>query len=187
MLGKYIRDIITQYQHGNTYGKSYEVHMEQGKVHVYTGDGKGKTMAAIGYGIRAAGHGKNVIIVQFLKEKSQCEIEFLKRLEPEIKWFRFEKSLDNFDKLSDEQKQQEIKNIKNGMNFAKKVLATGECDVLILDEILGLLDQDIITIDDIWSFINMKPNDVDIVLTGRNLDEGIFKLADEVSSITSLK
>lgn len=161
--------------------------MEQGKVHVYTGDGKGKTMAALGYGVRAAGRGKNVFIIQFLKEKNESEIEFLKRLEPEIKLFRFEKSVDNFDNLSEEQKQQEIKNIKNGMNFAKKVLATGECSVLILDEILGLLDQKIITIDDIWSLITMKPNDVDIILTGRYLEDGIFKLADEVSSITPLK
>lgn len=161
--------------------------MEQGKVHVYTGDGKGKTMAALGYGVRAAGRGKNVFIIQFLKEKNESEIEFLKRLEPEIKLFRFEKSVDNFDNLSEEQKQQEVKNIKNGMNFAKKVLATGECSVLILDEILGLLDQKIITIDDIWSLITMKPNDVDIILTGRYLEDGIFKLADEVSSITPLK
>lgn len=161
--------------------------MEQGKVHVYTGDGKGKTMAALGYGVRAAGRGKNVFIIQFLKEKNESEIEFLKRLEPEIKLFRFEKSVGNFDNLSEEQKQQEIKNIKNGMNFAKKVLATGECSVLILDEILGLLDQKIITIDDIWSLITMKPNDVDIILTGRYLEDGIFKLADEVSSITPLK
>ena len=75
------------------------------------------------------------------------------RLEPEIKIFRFEKSDLNFAELSEEKKTEEIINIKNGINFAKKVLSTGECDLLILDELLGLIDNSIITVEDLKKII----------------------------------
>ena len=68
-------------------------------------------------------------------------------MEPEIKLFRFEKSDSNFVELPEEKKQEEIQNIRNGIGFAKKVLTTGECDLLILDEVLGLVEKDIITVD----------------------------------------
>ena len=64
----------------------------------------------------------------------------MKRLEPEIKIFRFEKSDEDYVNLSEERKTEEWQNIRNGLNFAKKVLYTGECSLLILDEVLGLID-----------------------------------------------
>ena len=67
-------------------------------------------------------------------------MEILKRLEPEFKIFRFEKTPVFFDQLAEEEKNEARICIRNGLNFAKKVLVTGECDILILDEILGILD-----------------------------------------------
>ena len=101
--------------------------MEQGLVQVYSGEGHGKSAAALGRAIQVAGTGRNVVIINFLKG-NQSEA-FLKRMEPEIKIFRFEKSEEEFALLSEEHKQEEIYNIKNGLNFAKKVLATGECKI----------------------------------------------------------
>ena len=102
--------------------------MEQGLVQIYSGEGHGKSAAALGRAIQVASSGKNVVIINFLKG-TQNE-EFLKRLEPEIKIFRFEKSEEEFAQLSEERQQEEIHNIKNGLNFAKKVLTTGECSLL---------------------------------------------------------
>lgn len=111
--------------------------MKEGKLQIYCGNGKGKTTAAIGQAIREASKGCSVFIVQFLKGKQEEEISFIKRLEPEIKLFRFQKREEAFENLTEQEKEEEIPNLKNGLNFARKVLATGECDVLILDEVLG--------------------------------------------------
>ena len=113
--------------------------MSTGSVIVYYGNGKGKSSSAIGHAICAAGEGASVTIIQFLKGNNQKEIEFLKRLEPEVRFFSFEKNAEFFEELSEEQKQEEIQNIKNGLGFAKKVLVTAESTIVVLDEILGLL------------------------------------------------
>ena len=98
--------------------------MKQGLIHIYSGDGHGKSPAALGKAVLLAAAGEKVVIIQFLKGKGVGDSEFIRRLEPEIKIFRFEKSDGNFDELSEEKKNEEIINIKNGLNFAKKVLAT---------------------------------------------------------------
>ena len=102
-------------------------------VRIYYGDGKGKTTAALGLALKEASQGNSSIVIQCLKNKNDAEFCFLQKLEPEIKLFRFEKSEGYFEELSEEEKKEEIINIKNGMNFARKVLATGSCDLLILD------------------------------------------------------
>ena len=98
--------------------------MNAGIMKVYYGNGKGKTMAAIGRGILEASEGNPVIVIQFLKSKNQEEMSFLGRLEPEFKLFRFEKSSAGFEELSQEQREEEMRNIRNGLNFARKVLTT---------------------------------------------------------------
>lgn len=125
-------------------------------VQVFYGPGKGKTSAAVGQCIRAASLGQSVIIIQFLKGKDAEEFNFLERLEPDIKLFRFEKSEESYDSLLPSQKKEEQQNILNGFNFAKKVIDTGECDVLVLDEVLGLLDFGIIEVSDIIKLIELR-------------------------------
>ena len=161
--------------------------MEQGLVYIYSGDGHGKSPAALGKAVMMAASGKSVVIIQFLKGKGLADSEFLSRLEPEIKIFRFEKSDVNFDELSEEKKIDEILNIKNGLNFAKKVLATGECDLLILDELLGLIDNEIITVEDLKNLLDARDEETDVILTGISLNDEVCMLADEVSKIETLK
>lgn len=160
--------------------------MSSGLIHIYAGDGRGKSPAAIGRAVQAAIAGKSVIIIQFLKGKGLDDSEFLRRMEPEIKLFRFEKSDENFEELPEEKKQEEIVNIKNGINFAKKVLTTGECDLLILDEVLGLVEKNILTVDDLKSMLEGNES-TDVILTGIVLSDDICVLADEVSKIETLK
>lgn len=157
--------------------------MSKGNVIVYYGEGKGKTTSALGHAIRSASQGKSVIIIQFLKGKNEDEISFIRRLEPEIKFFRFEKSQENFNLLSEEEKKEESMNIKNGFNFAKKVLMTGECNILILDEFLGLLDKRVITMEDLESLLQVKAEDTEIIFTGRVMDEKLRDYVDEIYKI----
>lgn len=161
--------------------------MEQGKICIYSGDGHGKSPAALGKALQAASQGRQVVIIQFMKGKGLEESEFLKRLEPEIKFFRFEKSEEDFLQLPIERQKEEIQNIKNGLNYAKKVLYTGECDLLILDEVLGLLDNDIITPEDLKTLLSARAQETTVIMTGIQLKDEICVLADEVSRIETLK
>ncbi len=160
--------------------------MAKGLVDIYAGDGRGKSPAALGRAMQAAVEGKSVVIIQFLKGKGLGNSDFLRRMEPEIKLFRFEKSDEIYETLSEEKKQEEIINIKNGMNFAKKVLVTGECDLLILDEVLGLVEKKIISEEELRSTLECR-EDTNIILTGIKLSEEIIGLADEISKIETIK
>lgn len=160
--------------------------MDRGNLYIYTGDGHGKSPAAWGRAVQAAAEGKMVVIIQFLKGKSMVSSEFLRRLEPEIKLIQFEKAEENFEELSEERKQEEIANIRNGLNYAKKVLAVAECDLLILDEVLGLVDNGIISKEELKALVDNR-HDTDVILTGVNLDDEICILADEVSKIETVK
>lgn len=157
--------------------------MNKGYVQIFCGNGDGKTSAAIGKGIFSAIDGKQVIIVQFMKEKDDKEVEFFKQLEPQIKLFRFEKMETSFENLNEQEKTEEVTNIRNGLNFARKVLATGECDVLILDEALGLIDEGIINMDEIISVIQSKSDEETVFLTGINLTDELKEYVDLVSKI----
>ncbi|CCZ40192.1 MAG: cob(I)yrinic acid a,c-diamide adenosyltransferase [Butyribacter sp.] len=152
-------------------------------VQVFYGPGKGKTSAAVGQCIRAASLGQSVIIIQFLKGKDAEEFNFLERLEPDIKLFRFEKSEESYDLLLPSQQKEEKQNILNGFNFAKKVIDTGECDVLVLDEVLGLLDIGLIEVSDIIKLIELRDDYTRLVLTGRNLPEELREYVNIISKL----
>lgn len=152
-------------------------------VQVFYGPGKGKTSAAVGQCIRAASLGQSVIIIQFLKGKDAEEFNFLERLEPDIKLFRFEKSEESYDLLLPSQQKEEKQNILNGFNFAKKVIDTGECDVLVLDEVLGLLDIGLIEVSDIIKLIELRDDYTKLVLTGRNLPEELRGYVNIISKL----
>ena len=147
--------------------------MKQGAICIYSGDGHGKSPAALGEAVLTAAAGGSVVIIQFLKGKGLKDTEFIHRLEPEIKIFRFEKSDVNFDELPEDKKHEEILNIKNGLNYAKKVLSTGECDLLILDEVLGLIDNRIITVGDLEEILSQKMEDTRIILTGITMNDEV--------------
>ena len=148
-------------------------------VQVFYGPGKGKTSAAVGQCIRAASLGQSVIIIQFLKGKDAEEFNFLERLEPDIKLFRFEKSEESYDLLLPSQQKEEKQNILNGFNFAKKVIDTGECDVLVLDEVLGLLDIGLIEV----KLIELRDDYTRLLLTGRNLPEELREYVNIISKL----
>jgi len=158
---------------------------KKGLVHYFCGDGKGKTGAAIGQGIKAVGKGLSVVVIQFLKGKDTGEYDVLKSLEPQMKLFSFEKSEQSFEELSEEEKEHELLNIRNGINYARKVLSTGECDVLILDEFLGLVDTSIISAEEFKGIIDSKPEDTTVIITGIKADAQIRGLADQITTLST--
>lgn len=155
-------------------------------VHIYCGNGIGKSSAAIGQGIKSACAGKSVFVIAFLKGKGGTELDFLKRLEPEIKLFSFAKFEEQFSSLSEEEKQEEIIHIRNGLNFAKKVILTAECDVLILDEILGLTNEGIIGAEDIIPLLEAVGDDMEVILTGYDSCRELWPYVDEVTEVQTL-
>ena len=162
--------------------------MKRGTIHIYSGDGHGKSPAALGRAVSMACQGKSVVIIQFLKGRGLEDSDFLRRMEPEIKLFRFEKSEGNFAELSIEQQADEIINIKNGLNFAKKVLCTGGCDLLILDEVLRLIDNGIISVEELKGILDMRSDEsMDVIMTGTTLSADVCVLADEVTRLATVK
>lgn len=158
--------------------------MKRGKVEVICGAGIGKTSLAIGKGLAALTQQKNVIMIQFLKgRQSQEKLDVLEALEPGLKVFRFEKADTYFENLSEDEKQEELFNIRNGFNFAKKVAATRECDLLILDEVLGVLEKNIVTVEEFEKFIGGKDDDMGLILTGRVFPEQLQSYVDSISTI----
>lgn len=160
--------------------------MKNGIVQVICGSGRGKTSLAVGLAVSALAEQKRVIMIQFLKGSLEPErMDVLKRLEPELKVFRFEKSQAFFEHLSEEEKKEEERNIHNGLNFAKKVMATGECDVLILDEILGIVDCGIITAAELMQALDAREKEMSVILTGMVFPAGLEGFVDATTTITS--
>lgn len=134
--------------------------MGKGTIHIYVSEGNEPSIAAFGRAFLEAAGGKQVGVIQFIKDRPVADSEFFKKLEPEMKVFSFE-------------------NIKNGMNFAKKVLATEECNLLVLADILELVRRENITVAELKGILGVQ-GETDIILTGQRIDEEISALAEKV-------
>lgn len=159
--------------------------MDKGIIQIYYGEGQGKTSAALGNAIRKASNGQSAYVVQFMK--GQLDTEYLTRLEPEVKVFCFERCSEGFDALDEAEKQEQKQNIQNGLNFAKKALVTGQCDMLVLDEVLGLVKEGMATEDQILEVLQAKSLYTDVILTGRDSLPRVFDMADNILNIVPEK
>lgn len=155
--------------------------MSKGMVHIYTGDGKGKTSSAVGLAVRCAGYGKKVKIFQFLKATSTGELESLKKLGIDV--IRINTCTKFFYDMNDEEKLI----TKNETERAMNSLLSDPCDLLILDEIICAVHNGIITADKVIDIIKNKSEKTELVMTGRNVPEELLKYADYVSEIKSVK
>lgn len=158
--------------------------MSKGIMRVYYGEGHGKSTAAFGTAIREASHGKTATVISFLKEKNENGGALLEKLEPELKFFRFEKAEVSFEELSDEEKQREVMNLVSGFNYSKKVITTGGCDLVVLDEVLELVNYQIISEEDLVELAAVIPEDMVVICTGRKVPEAVKECADELYQVT---
>ena len=160
--------------------------MERELTEVYCGNGKGKTALAIGQSLREATQGKSVIVIQFLKGRERKSLDFLQELmNLDFKIFHFEKQDCCYAELTEEGKKEENINILNGVNFARKVIVTQECDFLLLDEILGLVDMGIVTVDTVADILKQKDESMHIVMTGWNLPEELRPYVDVITTLNT--
>lgn len=160
--------------------------MSQGLIHVYCGDGKGKTTAAIGLAVRAAGYGRRVLLVQFLKGQTTGELRSFAHI-PEITVLRG-KASSKFTFQMDERELQQTYdlNTKNLLT-AVEAMREGTCDLLILDEICGALSCDLIDSDLLRSLVEQKPESLELVLTGRNPPQWLLDRADYITEMVKRK
>ncbi|MDF1547358.1 MAG: cob(I)yrinic acid a,c-diamide adenosyltransferase [Bacteroidales bacterium] len=158
----------------------------QGLVHIYTGDGKGKTTSAVGLGVRALGHNLKVCYAYFHKNPEKygyTEINQLEKLGGKI--FGFAKSHPFCDKeITEEDLKQQC---ADGINFLKKEVLNGGYNLLIIDEILISVRDGYLSEETLVDFIKNKPTNLELVMTGRGATEKLMQLADYVSNITKVK
>jgi len=164
-----------------------DLKLEKGLIQVYTGDGKGKTTAALGQGLRACGRGLKVYMVQFLKGGDTGELHSVKKLYPLFKIFRCEKERGFFWTLSEREKRELKEEIDNGFEFIKDVIENEECDILIIDELLGVLSNKLLETDDVIKLLAAKPENMEIIITGRNASKEIIEAADLVTEMKQIK
>ena len=155
---------------------------EKGLIHVYTGDGKGKTTAALGLALRAAGHGLKVIVIQFVKGNPDCgEHLFASKYQP------FEiVQLTEGDSFTMPDEELRLATSKT-FAYARKVLMSGEYQVVILDEIFAAINRGVLDIPEVIDLIGRKVDLVELVMTGRGAPEEITKLADLVTEMRMIR
>lgn len=157
--------------------------LEKGFVHIYTGNGKGKTTAAIGLGIRATGEGLKVYMIQFMKGRRYSEIDALENIK-DFTVIQFGR--DEF--VSKENPEQiDIDFARKGFEHAKEIIKNGEHGLIILDEINVAVDFKLIPLKDVLKLMDEKPEKVELVLTGRYVHPDMVKQADLVSEILEIK
>lgn len=158
--------------------------MEKGLIHVYTGNGKGKTTAALGLAMRAAGHGLRVSMIQFMKGRiNYGELETAKLIP------NFEiKQVGRPDFVSRENPDPEdIRLAQEGFEYAKTVISSGQYDMVILDEINVAMDFRLIPHHHVIALIEEKPETVELVLTGRECPPDVVEIADYVTEVVEIK
>lgn len=161
--------------------------MRIGHIYTYYGEGKGKTTLAVGQGLRAVGEGLTVIMIQYLNYNETKEFITLKKIEADFKVFCFEKKRPGI-KVIDEETEKEIQSeIKNAFNFSKKILETGECDMLILDGIIEAVTRGFISEDDLCEILDKKQSYMDVIITGSKIHERLTEKSDYVFEISPKK
>ncbi len=155
----------------------------KGYIEVYTGNGKGKTTAAIGLSIRAAGAGKKIFIAQFIKKGDYNEIKALKRFSDLVTVNQYGSGKFIKDKPTDE----EISAAEKGLGEIKKIVASGEYDAVILDEANGAIACGLFTIEMLFDVIDAKADNVELVITGRGASKALIEKADLVTEMKEIK
>lgn len=160
--------------------------MQPGLIHLYCGDGKGKTTAAMGLAIRAAGHGKKVLILQFLKGRPTGELKSLAQIEG-IQVLRGKEGMAFSFQMTPEERIQTKALHEEHLRLAMHRAQLGECEVLILDEVMGAVSTGLLEESLVTGFLQAKPPQLEVVLTGRNPPPQWVELADYVTEMKKIK
>ncbi len=159
--------------------------LKRGFTQIYTGNGKGKTTAAIGQAVRAAGSGLRSYFLMLMKEFPYNEVSALSTLKDFIVIEQVGK--DDYVYRKELPPKEEIDKAKNALEIAKSKMLSGDFDIIILDEVLVATYFGLITVSEILPFINEKPFNVELILTGRYCPKELIEKADLVTEMKEVK
>jgi len=154
-----------------------------GYVHVYTGNGKGKTTAALGLAVRAAGAGMTVFIAQFVKGMKYSEIEPLRKLSEFITLKQYGR--DCF--IHKKPQEEDIQAARTGLEEVKQIVRDCKCDMLILDEATIAIYFNLFNQNELLDIIDARPQNMEIIITGRYADQELIDKADLVTEMREIK
>lgn len=157
--------------------------MQRGLVQIYTGDGKGKTTAALGLAMRALGAGLKVYLGQFIKKGQTGEIKALRRFHPDIIVCQYGRGCF----IKDKPTPADIRCAGKGLAALHKAMLSGKYDLIIADEINCTVKAGLITEEEILRLIEKKPAGVELILTGRNAPRQIMKRADLITEMRKIR
>ena len=157
--------------------------MSKGFIHVYTGNGKGKTTAALGLALRAAGASKKVFIGQFVKSIEYSEINSLKMLKEYIEVVLYGHGCF----ISKDPAEEDILAAKDGLNQIIGILRSNKYNLIILDELTIAIAYNLLTLEEVLAMLRQKPDETELVITGRYAPPEIIELADLVTDMVEVK
>ena len=161
------------------------IKLEKGYIQIYTGNGKGKSTAAIGQAVRAAGFGLKTYIAQFMKEFPYSELKSLKHLR---EWITIEQFAgDAFVYKKEPPDKNEIDKARRGLAAAKSKMLSGKYDIIILDEVCVSIYFGLFSDEETLTFVKQKPVNVELILTGRYCPDKLLEKADLVTEMNELK
>ena len=155
----------------------------KGYIHVYTGEGKGKTTAALGLAIRAAGAGHKVFLAQFVKGGRYSELNALKRFDDLITVEQF--GLGRF--INGKPTQSDIEAARNGLKKLRNIVASGEYKVVIMDEANIAVYYNLFSTEELINLVDQKAEKTELIITGRHASPEIIKKADLVTEMKAVK
>lgn len=156
---------------------------QQGLVQIYTGDGKGKTTAALGLALRAAGAGLKVFIAQFMKGVVCSEHEAIEKFEDLI----LIKQYGTGKFIKDRPSNEDIAIAETGLAEANEKMLSGKYDIIILDEVNAAASIGVINIEKLLKFISEKPANIELILTGRDAPKRLLDAADLITYMQSIR
>jgi len=157
--------------------------LSKGYVQVYTGDGKGKTTAALGLALRASGHGMHTYIGQFMKGQHYGELDALR----DHPYITVEQYGDVRCIRREEVTPEHVAQAHQGLERAREAMLSGRYDIVVLDEINVSIWFGLLTVEEVLTFIEQKPPDVELILTGRRAPQEIIDRADLVTEMREVK
>jgi cob(I)alamin adenosyltransferase len=157
--------------------------LKKGYVHIYTGDGKGKTTAALGLAIRAAGYGMKTYIGQFMKGQHYGELTSLH----DHPYITIEQYGDAECVHREEITQKHVDHAQQGLKRAQEIMLSNQYNIIILDEINVAVWFDLIATHQVLEFLNNRPEHMEIILTGRRAPAALVEIADVVSEVKEIK
>ena len=158
----------------------------KGLIHIYCGDGKGKSTAAMGLAVRAAGTGMKVVLTQFMKGTDSGEIKILKTI-PQISLLLCEKNYGFVWNMNEEQKKQAAEGYTKLFDEVTKLAVESDADMLVMDEFISCYNLNFIDNKKAVNFLKNKPEKLEVVLTGRDPSAELIELADYLSEVKKIK